>query len=81
MSARSKLQGWGDAALDAAIVASVGVGVSLTGLDKVAAQGISMLAKNTIPSFVLRPIILGATIGLTVFIYDLVIMYKFDYNL
>ena len=64
---------------DAAIVSSVGVGVAYTGLDYAVASGVTMLTKGAVPTGVLRPIVFGLSVGLTVFIIDLVYMYKYTY--
>lgn len=80
MAARSMLAGWGDAALDASIVAGVGVALDYFGISDKAANVVAGLVHNVVPTSLLQPLIFGGTIWLTVFIYDLVMLYKYDYH-
>jgi len=80
MSSRSKLTGWGDALLDAAVVAAVGTGFIYLGGDRLVGMGIEMITQGMIPAVYAGPVSAGIIIGTTVFITDLVYMYKYKYN-
>ena len=51
MAARSMLAGWGDAALDASIVAGVGVALDYFGISDKAANVVAGLVHNVVPTF------------------------------
>jgi hypothetical protein len=74
--ARSKWEGWEQSAINALVVAGIGIVEVYLGLDTLIAGGISALTEGILPIFILRPIIFGLSIGLTVFIWDLVVMYE-----
>ena len=83
MTSRSYVQGWGDAALDATIVGGVAVLLDYAGISKVLGTLIADLVSEGTGGSAgrfLAPLVTGATIWLTVFIYDLVMMYKYDYH-
>ncbi len=76
MVRRSKWEGWGECAVEASIVAGIGVTLAYLGVGDLIGRGIQTVTKNVIPRQLAAPVATGVIIFATEFIYSLVVMYK-----
>lgn len=73
-----KLEGWGHAAVDGAVIGGIVLAFKYLKIDNLVGKGVMMMSDGAIPPQLAEPIVLGGSVFLAVFIYDLVMLYKYD---